>query len=356
MADNIPPAALARYLSGECDAGETTEVERWIASDPKHLALVDLMRVIWARPAAAEADFDTDDAIWQRIARRMEEEPARPSLVHRRTPDHTMLAAQLPSNHSRWRIGVIAAAAVLMFAAGSTLWREQLSTRSEVQVATAAREIVTHRGQQAVLDLADGSRVRLGPESKLTISGGLGNGSGTRDVSLEGTALFTVTHDSAHPFRVHTSAGVAEDLGTEFVVTDYPETRGMRVMVAAGMVAIHRRNTGASTPPLLILTKGMIARLDTAGTATVMQGVDIQSYLSWTRGALAFNGMRLREVVPELSRWYGVDVTLTDSALGERRVTASFEGESVAHVLRRLALALNLHVERHGHVVKLRPS
>ena len=312
--------------------------------------MLDALRTAWARPPAV--NFDANDVVWRRIESRMEGEPARPMLV-RRLKSNSVAPS---SPHSLWRVSALAAAAILVLAVGSTVWRERSSTHPGTQMATGMREVVTLPGQQAVLDLADGSRVRLGPGSRLLLPTTLGTGSGVREVLLQGTGFFSIKHDVTRPFRVRTSAGVIEDVGTEFVVTDYPEMHGMRVVVASGTVAVRRSSAAASTPPLVTLTQGMLARLDTAGTVKVMQNVDLQSYLAWTRGALVFNGTQLREVVPELSRWYDMDVTLRDRTMSERRVTASFEDESAEHALRRLALALHLRVERHGRVVTLWPS
>lgn len=363
MLDSPSPAALARYLSGESDAAEVTEIGHWIESDPEYRAQVDAMRAMWTRPAVA--DFDPDDTIWQRITSLMETEFVRPRLVEqpspqsvpqsvRSKPEHFVRVGHASRRSLAWRTPMIAAYLVIALVGGAVMWRAPWRGRL-APTTVAMREIVTQRGQQAVLDLADGSRVRLGPESSIRLPTNFGDNAGSRDLTLEGAAFFSVTHDRAHPFRVRTRSGVAEDLGTEFVVTDYPETHGMRVIVASGAVAIRRPIAPDNAPPLATLTKGMLARLDKAGTAVVRQDVDVAAYLAWTHGELAFDGMPLREAVPELSRWYDLDITLADTTIGERRVTASFADESATSALRRLALALNLRIQRHGRVVKLRP-
>jgi len=131
---------------------------------------------------------------------------------------------------------MLAAAAVLILvAAGSLL------VHARWRAADAALQaFTTRRSQTAVLELPDGSRLMLGPASRLRLAAdGSAFRAGTaRDVYLEGEAYLEVKHDAARPFRVHTAAGVVEDIGTEFLVSAYPEAPGMRVVVATGAVAL----------------------------------------------------------------------------------------------------------------------
>jgi ferric-dicitrate binding protein FerR (iron transport regulator) len=190
--------------------------------------------------------------------------------------------------------------------------------------------------------------VVLAAESRLRIPTDFNSVNHTRDLYLDGAAFFDVHHDSTRPFRVHTATGVAEDVGTAFVVTEYPETRGMHVVVASGVVAVKRGGGRDGAPPLLTVRAGNLARLDTTGTATLTRHVNVASYLAWTRGGLGFDGTPLREALPQIMRWYDLDLTLGDSALAERRITASFEDEPASRVIQRLALALGLRVEQRG--------
>ena len=64
--------------------------------------------------------------------------------------------------------------------------------------------------------LADGSRVVLGPDSRLTVPADFG--SGARAVELEGDGYFDVRHDAAKPFAVRVGQALVEDVGTTFRV------------------------------------------------------------------------------------------------------------------------------------------
>jgi ferric-dicitrate binding protein FerR (iron transport regulator) len=77
--------------------------------------------------------------------------------------------------------------------------------------------------------------------------------------------------------------------------------------------------------------------------------------VQWTSGTLAFNGTPLREVIPQLARWYDVDIRLADSSLSSRRFTATLRNQPASEALALLALSLDVTVEREGRAVVLRP-
>ena len=77
----------------------------------------------------------------------------------------------------------------------------------------------TEIGQQAKTILPDGTAVLLNACSKLTYS--LEGWNDTRDVRLEGEAIFDVVHKKDQPFYVHTRNYNVRVLGTNFNVMAY---------------------------------------------------------------------------------------------------------------------------------------
>jgi transmembrane sensor len=333
---------LEQYLTRQGTADELARLDRWVEGDPKLKALADGMRTA-ELPLGAQAQAWDTDAAWRKVARRMRWFSRPPVAPVRRA--------------SGWLLWAVAASLALI--AGSSLSYFIASRGGPAVAPGEARQVVTRRGERAAFNLADGSRVVLGAESRLAIPAGYGRPGAAREVNLEGQGYFEVTHDSLRPFRVITALGTAQDLGTEFVVSTYAEARGMRVVVASGKVGLRQPASGQRTPadslPLVTLTAGDLAQLDSLGTATVRR-VDPVPYVQWTSGTLAFNGTPLHEVIPQLARWYDVDIRLADSTLGSRRFTASFHNQSASQALALLALSLDLTVDRTGRAVVLRPS
>ncbi|MGH7718148.1 MAG: FecR family protein, partial [Gemmatimonadaceae bacterium] len=162
--------------------------------------------------------------------------------------------------------------------------------------------------------------------------------------------------------------GTARDIGTKFGVRGYADDDVLAVVVSEGAVALTAATSpdtvrfpgaarAASSRPAVrdsvILTEADLGRLDADGRISVERNIDVDAYLGWTEGRLAFSNTPLREVIPRLNRWYDIDVRLGDSSLGNVPYTASLKDEPLPHVLRLLAASLNVRVERAGKVVTL---
>jgi ferric-dicitrate binding protein FerR (iron transport regulator) len=240
---------------------------------------------------------------------------------------------------------VAAAAAVVALFAGAW-WMAPVGGSARGSGERVTREYATERGQLMRVRLPDGTSVTLGAASRLHY---VGEGA-TREVALEGEAVFNVVHDARHPFVVRAGGAVARDIGTTFGVRAYPGDSGARVVVAEGSVSL--RAAGRAATAARVLEPGELGRVERGGTPEVTR-VNAARYLSWADGRLEFDDVPLREVAAQLSRWYDVDVLLADSALGARRFTGSFQGESVDQVLAALAPPLHARYERRGRTVVL---
>ncbi|HEY6156320.1 MAG TPA: FecR domain-containing protein [Gemmatimonadales bacterium] len=216
------------------------------------------------------------------------------------------------------------------------------------------RVYATTAGQRLVMRLPDGTQVTLAPQSRLRSEADYGTA--RRDLYLDGEAYFQVAPDSQRPLRVHTTQSVTEDLGTAFVVRAYADQVATEVVVAEGRVTLSRADTtAAARTPALVLEARDLGTLAPSGVPAVRRGVDVGRYIAWTRGVLAFDGTPLGDVVRTLGRWYNVEIRLADSALAARRLTATFQNESIDLVLQRIALTVGLRVERaDGFVLLLR--
>ena len=95
--------------------------------------------------------------------------------------------------------------------------------------------------------------------------------------------------------------------------------------------------------------------MDASGATSVSRG-DTDAFLAWTRGTLVFQRAPLAEVTAELSRWYGVTFTSVDPALGDVRLTATYEHESLDDVLDQMGRVIGARVERNGRSIALRES
>jgi ferric-dicitrate binding protein FerR (iron transport regulator) len=365
-------ARLDDYFSDRLSLADKVEMDRWAAErDDRRLLLVQL-RNVWARAETAAPHIGTVDIrkVLNTLAERRDaiDAAARttPAPVVPLYPDATVVAprrslATLSVRRDSRLLRGAAIAATLVIAVGLSFVVRH-STPTPASVVPAAREVATKRGQQATLDLADGSRVVLAAGSRLRIPGdfNVSGPNGTRrELYLEGKAYFAVEHDSTRPFIVRTATAITEDLGTEFVVSAYPESRVTQVVVVSGLVELRRPDTAgmpARPLPPTQLQPGDVGRLDSTGAATVAHNVALAPYVSWTRGVLAFDAVPVREALAELSRWYDVDFELRGNAIDSLRITGEFREEPVKVAMQRLALMLRVRATQNGRTVRLSPK
>ena len=347
MEEDIDGLRLTKYVSGQCTAEEAAAVRRWIASDPSRERTVAELEAAWRAAGRAPYEWGVDEG-WRQLeaARRDRNRPSF-RLIHstRRTPPAIVMRE---SGTPIWRI----AAAVLVIAGASfAVYRAMAPATRPAMQANALTEVATLRGQRATLRLPDGTRVALGMASRLVYARAFGDSA--REVYLDGEGYFEVAHDNAHPFVVHTPFANVRDIGTKFGVRAYTSSPSTEVVVSEGSVSFSAPQNGQ---PLVLHARDVVRMEGDGRRTTLIHGVEPTDYLAWTDGRLAFHDTPLREVIAELHRWYDRDLLqLADTAIGSRRLTASFTNESLPMVIDRIALSLDLREERHGQTVVLHP-
>lgn len=343
---------LARFLAGESSTDEERRIRDELAADPDRARLLTALDGALVRPDEVPlSPREVEAALTAVMARRAlpvdPDRPASPDVV----PLHPRPSAQLRQMRSRWRsAGLRAAAAVLLVAGVSLVWR---ATRPSNGAAPAARSAVVARayrtsaGQIDTVKLADGSTVVLGPGSRLALGDAFG--ARAREVELAGQGYFEVVHDDARPFVVRTSSATLRDIGTAFSVHS-DSVGGTRVAVTSGAVDVVATRAVAAEPT--VLHAGDRAEVTENGMR-VERGVVTETELAWTRGVLAFDDAPLGIVARELRRWYGVELIVTDSTIASRRLTATFDRTAADDVGRVLAAVLGGSVTRTGDTLRL---
>ncbi len=346
---NEPPDwdAIARHRDGELDGAEERRVAEWLAAHPRDAALLDALDEQLAAqltPRAVPAPEPDVEAALRAVHARMDDAPTarvipfpltRPASGTRRRP-------------MRWvAAGIAAAAAIGALAVGLT--RDRAADGLPRPVA-AGSVVATAVGVRDSVRLPDGTRVVLGPASRLTVAAGYGGSA--RDVEVEGVAFFDVTHLPATSFIVRAGPATIRDLGTAFTVrTEARDSaRGVIVAVTVGSVELNPDHASAQS---VVLRAGERGESHSDGGAIIRSAMQ-DSDVAWTRGRLLFADAPLTTVRADLLRWYGVELQIADSSLLTRRITASFDGEPVDSVLRVIALALGANVERRDSVAVLR--
>jgi transmembrane sensor len=334
---NITPddwERIARYLTGEAGVAEAEATERWVEADPHRVEIVRLLESVLANVAREESlELDVDSAL-ENVKSRFDDSkviPFAPRMAKTGT-DRSFLALL--------RI----AAAAIVIVGGTMLWQSVRGSRDDA----AGQTFATSVGERRQLVLKDGTKVLLGPTSRLVVL--FGDQDGNRLVSLDGVAYFSVVHDAAHPFTVKAGSFRIQDVGTAFAV-ESDDSAGTRVVVDSGSVALGAADQDPDGSE--VLNARDRATVDMKGIVVVERAAASDDDLAWIQGRLVFRDAPLILVGAELYRWYGVRLRVADSSLANLHLTASFSGEPVDRVLNVIALSLGARIERQGNVAIL---
>ena len=202
-----------------------------------------------------------------------------------------------------------------------------------------ARDIVSQRGQRGTVTLGDDSRARIGADSKLRVPKDFGLG--VRTLEVTGTARFVVADGKSTPFTVRAANMDITAEGTEFAVRAFPDDSTISVMVEQGRVRVKVRDADADHA----VEAGQAVRVARDGSVSPLDQGTRDAMFAWTRDSLIFNDAPLREVVPQLIRWYDLKLALGDPALGDKRISVRLGLESSGAALEAVRQAAGLKLE-----------
>jgi ferric-dicitrate binding protein FerR (iron transport regulator) len=331
--DHIPDdRQLDRYLSGEASSSERAEVDTWIARDPIRGRILERLRV------AGQDNLPVDlEAVRQQIERRTMPDASAGRLVDTRPTPPTRpgpVSGWSGGHAAQWAVaaclGLLAVLLpVVVHYAGHRL--------SDAAVTTYA----TRAGQRADITLPDGSHVMLNVASRLQVPTDFGRHS--RTVRLLGEAYFSVAHTNGVPFIVRTPAADATVLGTTFDVRSY-EAAETRLVVRDGRVAINGTVAGARD----------VVQVQPGHQTIVLRDQPIDAAISFTAGRLTLINVPFGSAIPDLERWYDVELHVTDTTVLAQHVTISAPAGSIEELARWLRTTFDARIDRAGRVVTVR--
>ncbi|GAA4312547.1 DUF4974 domain-containing protein [Mucilaginibacter gynuensis] len=200
------------------------------------------------------------------------------------------------------------------------------------KAAAAYNTLSTAIGEQSPfpLILPDGTKVWLNAQSSITFPTAF---SGTeRIVKITGEALFEVTHDARHPFKVQTQKQTIEDIGTIFNVNAYTDEKETRTTLVEGKVKVNNilLNPGQQTDGLHLKT------------------VNTNRYVAWKNNDFYFENDNIETVMKELSRWYNIEVKYEGNVTTENFTAQISRGKNISSILQILENTKGVHFKIEG--------
>jgi transmembrane sensor len=191
--------------------------------------------------------------------------------------------------------------------------------------------VVTARGEQRSVTLADGSVITLNTDAALRVH----LKAKERDIELlRGEARFQVAKDPARPFIVRAQSVQVQALGTVFNVRTGQGPA--QVAVLEGHVAVDAlgdvvargaspttRNAGGAIRHV-VLKAGERAIVD-QGSLETGEGPPLEAVKAWTERRLVFQDQSLQDVLAEFNRYRTHPLVLDDPALGALVISGVFE-------------------------------
>lgn len=160
--------------------------------------------------------------------------------------------------------------------------------------------------------LSDGTKVKINAQSSLQFPESFSNAE--RRVKLEGEAYFEVEKDASKPFIVEVNGVEVEVLGTKFNINSYEKE--VKTTLAEGSVQVAAGNQ------MIMLKPGEQSVF--VDSKIIKKKVDISYHLSWVNNEFVFKRDNLKSILKEISRWYGVELKLTeDPDFYTRQITGS---------------------------------
>ncbi len=202
------------------------------------------------------------------------------------------------------------------------------------QLAYAERTIPIKKIE--AVTLADGSRITLNAGSKLRYPEKFSGN--TREVYLEGEALFDIAQQPGKPFIVHTGQLTTTVLGTSFNISAYPDDEKMQVTVLTGKVSV-QENINKKMTTLLPNQKAIF----NTKTAQLLSNnvANPEPETAWQQGRMSFDDAPLTEVAAQFYRQYGITLKLQSPRLANCRLSIVLNNDNIDSLLTTITTITN---------------
>lgn len=267
------------YLSNQCSAKELDRFFELIRTTKNDSELVQLLTLTWDQTSSVPDTGLVPDFLIQR-------KEQNPFKIHR----------------NKFFTPFIAAAALVLVISTVYLYHSELFS----SLITPNQLVVSSKStERKQLQLADGTKVWLSPNSKLSYPQSFK--SGKRIVSLEGEAFFEVTHDITHPFVIQTGAVNTTVLGTSFNVSAYQGQTAISVTLVTGKVAVALKTADKVTQDIITNNQRItVDRIAKRITKTIFP--DAADFLHRRAGIFNYKGTPLKEVIKDLELQYAIKI------------------------------------------------
>ncbi len=262
----------------------------------------------------------TADQLWTEIAAELHKPQVDAATAAKRRREHRSHEVsehiQTVTQRANWKTPAIVAIVATVIALAGAQWmtkRSRAEVINQMLGSAEAQQVNTRAGQLGSVTLADNSTARLGPETRLVIVDEFG--SDYRTLTVAGTAVFSVTAGNANAFEARLgSASVFSD-GGRFTVRDYADESHRTIRADSGSLRVMVGTTERT------LTQGQAVIVDRSDVVSDAEAATVEQDLAWADNRFVLRDVSVGDVVTRMWRWYGMDISVTDSTTATRTVS-----------------------------------
>lgn len=177
---------------------------------------------------------------------------------------------------------------------------KQLKSNESTEL--AYHTLTTAKGEQYQVILPDNSHVWLNSASSIKFPVNF-SPSKERKVFITGEVYFEVAKDKAKPFRVVSDDQLVTVYGTHFNINSYKDETGTRTTLIEGSVDVNGT-----------LLKPKQQAINENGGIKVVP-VNVEDIVAWKNGYFRFKNETLESIMRKVSRWYDVDIEFESPGL-----------------------------------------
>ena len=221
-----------------------------------------------------------------------------------------MVIHEVPSNNSTLilangkKVSIISKQSKIQYSNdGSGIIVNDSSSIVQAGSCDGLNQLIVPFGKRAYLLLSDGSRVWLNSGSKLTFPPafkGL-----TREVYLDGEALFEVAKNAGKPFYVKTEFFQTKVYGTKFNIQAYKQDDNFSIVLVEGKISLNS-NEQLKAPEVFLVPNQRATISKETKTFEITNVENTAFYTAWVEGYLTFNNEKVSNVLKRVSRYYNV--------------------------------------------------
>lgn len=332
--DLLTNDSFVRWITGDASAAEIEYWEGWVSRNVERKELVNQVEKLIRLTGADEISIPDPQGELKKF-----EASVRDYKQYAKKSDGAKIGSIQQSKNF---FGAVAATIIiLVIAIGFYLtFNANIESNSDGQQ-VIQREYETAYGEKKSFKLSDGSVIILNANSNLKYTSSVQSRQ-NMDVWLEGEAYFDITHlkgQEQRIFRVHTTDGTVEVLGTEFVVKT--SSKGTRAVLSKGKVKIKVEEDSTGSDATLVMKPDERAHFVSGSRMIELQTVNTAVYTSWIKNKWHFDNTSLSEVTQRIEDTYGMEVTILTEKLKQRLLSGSIKSTNLEILRKALSKILN---------------